>query len=85
MTMQDKRAQMMRRKPQPSTNNTAPDFKRAFRDPDEGREPKKKLTAMLTQSRFEKLRLVAFQRHTTMTAVVSELIDTLEPEEDSQQ
>ena len=84
MTIQDKRAQMMRRKPQP-TNNTAPDFKRAFRDPDEGREPKKKLTAMLTQSRFEKLRLVAFQRHTTMTAVISELIDTLETTEDPQE
>ena len=75
MASQDKREQAMRRRPQRTAGGEAPDFKRAFKEMD---EPKKKLTAMLTEERFEKLRLAAFQRRTSMTAIVSELIDTLD-------
>ncbi|MFJ4761650.1 MULTISPECIES: hypothetical protein [Kocuria] len=75
MPSQDKREQMMRRRPQRSEAGESPDFKAAFRDTSES---KKKLTVLLPEARFEKLRSIAFQRRTTMTAIVSELIDTLD-------
>lgn len=45
---------------------------------DGGKERQRKFTAMLTETRYEKLRKLAFEQRTSMTALVSKLIDTLD-------
>lgn len=77
MTTDDKRSKMTRRKPQPTEVSSAPEpaFERAFTN---HQEPKRKLTAMITVERYDKLRRLAFERDTSITALVSQAIDDIE-------
>lgn len=76
MTADDKRSKMTRRKPQQSERPSAsePTFERAFTN---HQEPKRKLTAMITVERYDKLRRLAFERDTSMTALLSQAIDDI--------
>lgn len=77
MTTEDKRAKLMRRKPQSNEKPTTPDpaFEAGFTN---HQEPKRKLTAMITVERYDKLRRLAFERNTSITALISEAIDAIE-------
>lgn len=76
MTADDKRNKMTRRKPQPAEGSSAPEpaFENAFTS---HQEPKRKLTAMITVERYDKLRRLAFERDTSITALISQAIDDI--------
>lgn len=76
MNADDKRSKMTRRKPQQGkrTSGPEPTFETAFTS---HQEAKRKLTAMITVERYNKLRRLAFERETSMTALLSQAIDDI--------
>ncbi|QBJ22751.1 hypothetical protein KocCE7_12670 (plasmid) [Kocuria marina subsp. indica] len=57
-----------------ATSNTTPDMASAFTA---RREETRKLTAVVSKDRYDKLRRIAFERDTSITQLINEAIDKL--------
>lgn len=75
---ENKTSRLRRRQGSGPTQGAAPSTPDLGAVLDGGKEPQRKFTAMLTEARYEKLRRLAFEQRTSMTALVSQLIDTLD-------